>query len=829
MAVRDEVLQAFEPEHSPVRRWRQIRAGLVDILTNVPLLLGTAMVLALILVALYAPVLAPHNPFEKLLMLREGGKWVGSPPYPPSDRFPLGSDADGRDILSLLLYGARQTLVIAATVVAARLTLGCTIGALAGWYPGSRFDRLAMAAADFSAAFPPLLLGAILVFLFDIRKGMLTFALALCFVGWGEVAQYIRSEFLVVRRQPYIEGARTIGLSEVSVIMRHAVPNVVTSLIVIAALEMSAVLLLLGELGFVGIFVGGGRLFGRDVDMGLDRPTTFFDVPEWGGMLAGSWRYVDSWYWIPLYPAAAFAFAILGFNLFGEGLRRLVEKGRIPVSAIYSRRTLAVIAAIVLSTMAVMNNVGPQAELARLAARFDEQRALAHIEVLASDAMRGRASGSPEDRLAAEYIARQFADLGLLPAGDNGTYFQTFAISYTRLLETPIFEWVDDQGHVLESFVHRQDFREMVSSGLGSGSVENAGVVFVLGGISYHEGDKIAGISPSRDDFRGVDVRGKVVLLVPDSTFLLSRPVQEIRERGGLGVLIPASIGAQMGMKGSYIVDRPGEPTIPGLVIRRDLADRILASHGVTIREIVRRSEELRAQGKTPSLAFDTGVRVRMRVSLLPWETRTTQNVLGYLPGSDPNYAWQTVIIGGHYDHIAPDPNGRIFAGAHDNASGVAVTLEVARLLQETGFRPKQTVLFAAWGAEELGLLGSKYYVTHPAFPPKNTIAVLNLDSVGRGNRRQLAISKSEKAYSLYYLVENAAHRMGVGTIPESYGGSDQDSFLSYSVPAVLLLEPGEIKAIHTTEDTIAAIEPHILDEVGMTAAFALMDLTDGR
>lgn len=824
MATRADILDAFEPEKNPVRRWRQIRAGVLDVITNLPLLLGFVMVALLLLVALYAPILAPRNPFETRALIRIDGEMQAAP-FEPSETFPMGSDARGRDIMSMLLYGARQTLVIGAVVVAARLALGCTIGALAGWFPGSRFDRIAMAAADFSAAFPPLILGAILVFLFDIRKGMISFALALCFIGWGEIAQYVRSEFMVVRGQPYIEGARAVGLSEISVIFRHAVPNVITSLIVLTALEMSAVLLLMGELGFVGIFVGGGTLTDA-----ADRPSTFFDVPEWGAMLAGSWRYIRNKFWIPMYPAAAFAFAILAFNLFGEGLRRLVEKGRIPVSAVYSRRTLAIAALVVLTTMTVMNNTGPQAGLARMAAKFDENAAFVHVEVLAADEMNGRQAGSGDDLRAAEYIAAQFEEVGLLPAGDEGTYFQTFSIPYTYLMETPSLDLVDGQGNVLQSFVHRQDFRELVFDGLGSGRAESTEVVAVVGGISFKPGDREAGILPGRDDFQGVDVRDKIVLLVPDQVMPIERSVAEIQERGGLGVLIPGSEDTRFHMKGSYIVEHTIGPTLPGLIISPEITDILLAPQGKSQEQIRKYIESLVAQGKVATMpAFDTGVRVRMSVQLAPYTTRTTQNVLGYIPGSDPNYDWQTVIVCGHYDHIGPDPNGTLYSGANDNASGVAVVIEIARLLKEIGYQPKQTVLFAAWSAEEIGLVGSEYYVKHPKFAPLNTIAVLNLDVVGAGDRGDLSIQKDERAFSLYYLVENAAHRMGVGTVPEFYGGSDQDSFLAANIPGVLIIEMGEIDKIHTPADNIEAIEPEILDEAGMATTMALLDLTDGN
>jgi Zn-dependent M28 family amino/carboxypeptidase len=110
---------------------------------------------------------------------------------------------------------------------------------------------------------------------------------------------------------------------------------------------------------------------------------------------------------------------------------------------------------------------------------------------------------------------------------------------------------------------------------------------------------------------------------------------------------------------------------------------------------------------------------------------RQARNVLGLLPGFDPDHKDEIVVVGAHYDHVGTDPDGAVYNGANDNAAGVAAMLEIARLWQVQGFRPARSVLFAAWDDHEQGLHGSRYYAQHPSFPLVQTVAVLNLDVIG--------------------------------------------------------------------------------------------------
>ncbi len=184
-------------------------------------------------------------------------------PSRPSHRgthSPGGLTPSGRDLMSLILVGAQQTLLLAILAVVARTIVGVVLGAVAGWMEGTVIDRLILSAAEIIAAFPTLLLTMIIILAIGIRQGLLPFILALCFVGWGEIMQFVRGEVISIRPEPFIESAFSVGARTPRIIARHILPNLFSALISIIALEMGAVLMVLGELGFINIFIGGGAI-----------------------------------------------------------------------------------------------------------------------------------------------------------------------------------------------------------------------------------------------------------------------------------------------------------------------------------------------------------------------------------------------------------------------------------------------------------------------------------------------------------------------------------------------------------------------------------------
>src|SRR5258707_5064122 len=222
--------------------------------------------------------------------------------------------------------GAEATFTLAFVVLAARRVIGVRLGAVAGWFAGRWIDRGVSALVDAFSAFPTLFFAVLWIFAFDIRSGISAFAAALAITGWWGFGRATRSSVVALRGRPFLEAARSLGLSEFAVFARHVLPNLLPMLAVAAALEASAILLVLGELGFLGIVVGGGQNVSTDVT-GRGGGTEFiFATTEWGAILAQGRFEIYRAQWIALVPATAFASAILGFNLFGHGLRTFFER-----------------------------------------------------------------------------------------------------------------------------------------------------------------------------------------------------------------------------------------------------------------------------------------------------------------------------------------------------------------------------------------------------------------------------------------------------------------------------------------------------------------------
>ncbi len=196
------------PQETPSGARQTVRVR--DMVFNLPLLFGGLIVLILFLIVLFGPLWAPANPYIASQHIvphydSQTDEWI-TPPLSPSTEYPLGTDEWGNDIYSMLLYGARTTLIASAFITMVRVLLGLTLGAVAGWNEGGLSDQAIMGLIGMITSVPMLISSMILIFALDIRRGLPVFIVALAAIGWTEIAQYIRSEFLVLRKMPFIEG-----------------------------------------------------------------------------------------------------------------------------------------------------------------------------------------------------------------------------------------------------------------------------------------------------------------------------------------------------------------------------------------------------------------------------------------------------------------------------------------------------------------------------------------------------------------------------------------------------------------------------------------------
>lgn len=238
--------------------------------------------------------IAPYSPTEQNLFNRLAA---------PSLAHPMGTDQLGRDILSRVLHGARISLRIAVIVVSITLIIGTAVGVTAGYF-GGWVDEALMRLVDVLLAFPGLLLALVVAGILGPSLNNIMIALAV--VGWTQYARVIRSETLSVKEKEYMQSAQLMGVSTPRLLVRHALPNVITPVIVLATMDLAYVILGTAGLSFLGL--------------GAQPPT-----PEWGTMLASGRDYVTTAWWIVNFPGLAIMILVLGFNLLGDGLRDVLD------------------------------------------------------------------------------------------------------------------------------------------------------------------------------------------------------------------------------------------------------------------------------------------------------------------------------------------------------------------------------------------------------------------------------------------------------------------------------------------------------------------------
>jgi peptide/nickel transport system permease protein len=259
-----------------------------------PALFGAAVVLAMIVTALAAPVLSPHEPLAMNFDAIQ---------QPPSGAYWFGTDSEGRDVLTRVMYGAQISLQVAAVSVSIALLIGTTLGVLGGYF-GKTVDLAVTRVTDMLFAFPEIVLALVIMAALGASRTNLMIAIGVVYTPI--FARIARAEVLSVRRQPYIEAARAVGLPHRRIMLRHVVPNILGPLLVQTTLSLAFAILAEAALSFLGLGV---------------EP----DAPSWGNMLqAGKERMRQAW-WMAVFPGVAITLAVLGFNLLGDGLRDVLD------------------------------------------------------------------------------------------------------------------------------------------------------------------------------------------------------------------------------------------------------------------------------------------------------------------------------------------------------------------------------------------------------------------------------------------------------------------------------------------------------------------------
>ncbi len=416
---------------------------------------------------------------------------------------------------------------------------------------------------------------------------------------------------------------------------------------------------------------------------------------------------------------------------------------------------------------------------------IDPEKIRAHVRFLASDLLEGRGPGQRGGTLAAEYVATQFALYGLKAAGEDGTYFQTVPMVNIRTLPQTTFTITAKNGDT-QALRGGEDYIVTNQTLTPQADVETP-IVFVGYGINAPE--------YKWNDYAGVDVRGKVVLMfvneppsplpATDESFFKGKALtyygrwtykyEEAARQGAVGAILihqtqmasyPWTVLSRgWGAERAYLRNDPQLKLQAASWITFDAARNLFASCGLDIDRVM---EQMRQRGFR-ALPLGATLRAHIVSSVRQFDGR---NVMARLEGGDPARAREAVLYTAHHDHfgIVPGKAGdNIFHGAIDNATGVAMLLELARVFAEAP--PARSILFATVEAEEQGLLGSQYLAEHPPLPARNIVLNLNFEGLfimPAGVPEELQVSGAERT-TFYPEVEQVAHAFGMAIKPDPF------------------------------------------------------------
>jgi aminopeptidase YwaD len=423
----------------------------------------------------------------------------------------------------------------------------------------------------------------------------------------------------------------------------------------------------------------------------------------------------------------------------------------------------------------------------------------AHVKYLSSPELEGRFAIAPGAHRAADYIARVFEQSGLEPKGTNG-YFQDWELTLG------FKPGADNSLKIRGGRIWEAPVEAIRPLNLTANTKVEGELVFVGYGISQP--------NAGYDDYESVDVSGKIAVILrgapnwegvsPDiqRAARIAPKVQTALQKGAVGVILVNQPDNDrllpLGMRG-----RAPAANAALLSVQASVGDKLLQPLGLTVAEAVKRINET----GTP-ISAELNLSAEMSASIEP-NRGVARNVVGFIPGNDPQLRDEVIVIGAHYDHLgygevgslAPEP-GDIHYGADDNASGTAAIMELARLLAQNRDRLKRSVLVIAFSAEEEGLLGAEYFVQNPTIPRENIVAMLNFDMVGRMSNNRVSVSGVGTAAEWEGILKTAnTESLNLQLSQSASGGSDHMPFMRREIP-VLFFFTGMHPDYHRPSDT---------------------------
>jgi hypothetical protein len=407
------------------------------------------------------------------------------------------------------------------------------------------------------------------------------------------------------------------------------------------------------------------------------------------------------------------------------------------------------------------------------------------IKELTSEQYRGRLTGTKENRMAAQYIADYFKKIGLDNPKGLDMYMQTYIQPSAVLSEKPVLQVIDNDGKVINDFNYPDNYvLRRLSSDINTLDMEVSMCLIE---------------NPEMLRLYNNELTEKALLLPWKYYDLLNgqNNPADFAEMFGASLVISEFDLSENDLGYKYLKIRPLFET---WMTSRDYKPFIFVDSGT-----FSKLEEGTKSGK--KLKFSCNSEVNLH--------NTATNVIGLIPGSDPELKDNHIIIGAHFDHLGDNMNGSYNPGALDNASGTAVMMELARIIKESKTPPKQSILFIALNGEESGLCGARYYCKNPVSPLEKAV-MINLDMVGSAAKVPLTIATAspKSDNSLRDDLAKYADNLGISYIKEYEGASDHAAFDNFGVPAVCLINMDLTYGYHSPHDTIKAVDGARVQEI---------------
>lgn len=665
---------------------------------NVSLWIGGLVILLLILVVSFPGLFSKANPYGiesiRSWVTEDGSFHLEKSPFKPDPSIPMGTDAIGRDILSLIVHGSRLTLFLALMIALMRFLVAIPVGISAGFGSIVAKSIINQFAVIFSAI--PALLISILILNMDYFvqlekwQSILAFTLVLTAVGWGKLGLLISERVEMILKEPFVAGDYAIGKGQGQIALTTVLPHLLPELVVLFFLEFARALSIIMQLGIFGVFVGNVRII-EDTDMGTTKYMNISYEPEWASMLGTARLNIRSAPWTVWYPAMAFFISVLGLNLFGEGLRRMLKEQQHVFRNMRrllknnARKPLVVLAIVlVLSTGVLFGQMGKTLT-------FDSQSQYPETLMLDNGPV---VIGTENAEKTARYIEDAFKQMGLNPLKS-----ETFIHPYsTQKVYYPHSSSVAIESYgTLESLQEGRDYA-MFSYG------DYALTTDVL---DYRRQDLYnLGRTTEKEP-----VDGRFVLLDADHyTDEAIRYFSEvlIQEKGAKGVVWTADIqNRRLQQIGDLSFDGPA------LFINKSLVDKI-SGEGAQL-QIEMESRETAGQG---------------------------HNIIAYRPGNDPKVKDEALVFGFAYNALEQELA----------KNKIAFAFEMINQLLSQRQNDGRTLIFVFFdGTLHEEFLGQKAYVEVIPYEQKKQMLFIDLTRIEGHREGYVLYSAKQSPISRYF------------------------------------------------------------------------------